>query len=190
MAFLSRLTNRFHSFVGQMREELQRREAELAEQERQRAFLYKLGNDFEDTAASMFDPGAFRQIHRTPRDDETNGRYVRDMGYPDLRFVENATGRRFWVECKFRAHVGPKWEIDWCTDEQLYRYKRIRERTREPVFIMIGVGGTVQQPERIYCLDLDRINFTTLFYGTYKRNRVYGKIDDLDGLLDLANRIG
>ena len=190
MAFLSRLTDRFHSFVGQMREDLRRREAELAEQERQRAFLYKLGNDFEDTAASLFDPGAFRQIHRTPRDDETNGRYVRDMGYPDLRFVENATGRRFWVECKFRAHVGPKWEIDWCTDAQLYRYKRIRERTREPVFIMIGLGGTVQQPERIYCLDLDRIFFTTLFYGTYKRNRVYEKIDDLDGLLDLANRVG
>lgn len=47
--------------------------------------------------------------------------------------------------------------------------------TRNPVFIMIGLGGTVQNPEKIFCLNLDRINFTTLYYGpdfdTYTRLR-------------------
>ncbi len=40
---------------------------------------------------------------------------------------------------------------------------------------MIGLGGTVQNPEKIFCLNLDRINFTTLYYGpdfdTYTRLR-------------------
>ncbi len=176
--------------IAEAEEQRRKREAEQAELKRQRDFLYKLGNDFEDTVASMFDPSAFRIIHRTPRDDECGGRYVRGMSYPDLRLVEIPTGRSFWVECKYRAHVGPKWEIEWCSEEQLTRYKRTMYHFDEKVFIMIGLGGTTENPERVYCLDLDRINFTTLFYGTYKYNRVRGTVSSLDELTELSNRTG
>lgn len=174
--------------IAEAEEQCRKQEAERAELKRQRDFLYKLGNDFEDTVASLFDPSLFRIIHRTPRDDETGGQYVRGMTYPDLRFVEIATGRSFWVECKFRAHVGPKWEVEWCSREQLTRYKRTMHKFDEKVFIAMGLGGTPQDPERIYILDLDRINFTTLFYGTYKNNRIYGGISSLDDIIDLSNR--
>lgn len=197
MSFLSKLNGDIRASVRRWRDErnrrieeakenARRRAAEQAERERQSRFLYGLGNDFEDTVASMFDPESFELIHRTPRHDDDDGRYVRGMAYPDLRFVEKSSGRSFWVECKFRAHVGPKWEIEWCNRDQLTRYKRTMHQYREPVLIVIGVGGTAQHPERIYCLNLDRVNFTTLYYGTYKDNRLHGRVTDLDGLLARA----
>lgn len=45
-------------------------------------------------------------------------------------------------------------------------YKKTMYRTHEPVLVIIGVGGTIKEPEHLYCLDLNRLNFTTLFYGT------------------------
>ena len=150
-------------------------------------FLYGLGNDFEETVASMFDPECFELIHQTPRHDENGGRYVRGMIYPDLRFVEKSTGRRFWVECKYRARAGPNWDIEWCSWNQLTRYKSTMHHYREPVLIIIGIGGTAQHPRKVYCMNLERVNFTTLHYWTYKDNRLHGRITNLDELLALAD---
>ena len=75
------------------------RERQLEQQRReedQRRFLYRLGNDFEDYVITMFDPERFELIHRTPTNDDTNGKFVHSMIYPDLRFRERSTGRRFW----------------------------------------------------------------------------------------------
>ena len=188
MSFLSRIRDGISAYMRRRREEQERLRAERAEQKRRRDFLYRLGNDFEDTVAEMFDPSLFELIHRTPRDDETDGRYVRGMELPDLRFREISTGRRFWVECKFRAHPREDWSIEWCSREQLTAYKRTMHEYREPVLAMIGLGGTVQRPERIYCLDVGEINYTTLFYGTYKDRRVHMKPAGLDVLLCIAHR--
>lgn len=166
--------------------ELAQREAE--ERQRQEDFLYALGNDFEDTVASMFDPSRFRQIHRTPRHDQAGGRYVPGMELPDLRFQEISTGRRFWVECKYRARPNPDWSLDWCSPQQLRSYKEAMRSTKEPVLILIGVGGPVRSPDRIYCLDLERLDNTTIFYGAYKGSRLYMKPYSLDALLYIGGQ--
>ena len=116
-------------------------EAAEAEQKRQRDYLYRLGNDFEDHVASMFDPSLFERIHRTPRDDETGGAYAEGMELPDLRFKEISTGRTFWVECKFRAHAGESWDVEWCGYRQLLVYRRVRERTGDPVLVFSDSEG-------------------------------------------------
>lgn len=171
-----------------IRQEAEARQKELEEEQRRADFLYALGNDFEDTVASMFDPSKFRQIHRTPRHDQNRGRYVPGMELPDLRFQEISTGKRFWVECKYRARPNQDWSLDWCSPEQLRSYKATRIRTKEPVLIFIGLGDPVSSPDRIYCLDLDRIDFTTLFYGTYRSNRICMRPQSLDSLLCLGNQ--
>lgn len=162
-----------------------RLEQERKEYER-RQRMYRRGNDFEDYVISMFDPERFDLIHRTPTNDDTNGRFVHSMVYPDLRFRERSTGRRFWVEVKFRSHTEDRGSITWCSDNQLRNYKRTMYESRNPVFIMIGLGGTTQNPDKVFCLDLERINFTTLFYGTYAHNRVYseriGSLEQLNAI--------
>ena len=198
MGFISSLLERIStSFAAwrtrrQERKEQRRIERErLLEQQRreeeQRRFLYRLGNDFEDYVISMFDPERFELIHRTPTNEDTNGRFVYSMVYPDLRFREKSTGRRFWVEVKYRARTEENGEITWCNDNQLRHYKRTMYETREPVFIMIGVGGSVRMPNKVYCLNLERINFTRLFYRTYCNNRVDSRqIDSLRTMFEIS----
>lgn len=166
----------------------QDRELQWAEAQRQRDFLYALGNSFEDTVIGMFDPSAFELIHRTPTDKDTHGRFVPSMALPDLRFRERSTGRRFWVECKYRARVAEDWSLEWCTEHQLREYHDAGRCTGEPVFVVIGIGGTVQRPELVYCLDVGPIHYTTLFYGTYKGHRVRGTVRSLDEIREIAGR--
>lgn len=187
MSAFSRIIASVKNYILSKREAREIRRREEAEYERQREFLFNLGNDFEDAVISMFDPELFKLIHRTPRYDETHGRYVRGMELPDLRFKEKSTGRKFWVECKYRAHYGEKWTIEWCNPNQLRNYKKTMYRTHEPVLVIIGVGGTIKEPEHLYCLDLNRLNFTTLFYGTYKNNRLFLRPHNLESLLYIAN---
>ena len=191
-----RISSSFERWRNRRQEEKERkqieRERRLEQQRReeeQRKFLYRLGNDFEDYVITMFNPEKFELIHRTPTNDDTNGRFVHSMVYPDLRFREIATGRKFWVEVKFRARTEDRGVITWCNDNQLRNYKKTMYESRNPVFIMIGLGGTVQNPEKIFCLNLDRINFTTLYYGTYVHNRVINRrIESFEELIDIDGK--
>ena len=106
-----RISSSFERWRNRRQEEKERkqieRERRLEQQRReeeQRKFLYRIGNDFEYYVITMFNPEKFELIHRTPTNDDTNGRFVHSMVYPDLRFREIATGRKFWVEVKF-GHI-------------------------------------------------------------------------------------
>lgn len=170
------------------RQERQRIEAERRIAEEHKRHMYRKGNEFEDYVKGMFPEDRFTLIHRTPTNDDTGGRYVHSMIYPDLRFVDKTTGRRFWVEVKYRSQTESDGCIVWCTDNQLTNYKRTMYESREKVFIFMGVGGTVQKPNKVYCLDLENINFTKLFYGTYKDHRImFGKVESLKQIEYIAN---
>ncbi len=197
-SFLSGLKRFFHDWAEnrrieadkrrierQRREALRRQEQQRIEAERRRAEehkrqMYRKGNEFEDYVKGMFPEDRFTLIHRTPTNDDTGGRYVHSMIYPDLRFIDKATGRKFWVEVKYRSHAESDGNIVWCADNQLTNYKRTMYESRNKVFIIIGVGGTIHNPDKVYCLDLENINFTKLFYGTYKNHRImFSKVESL-----------
>ena len=166
------------------REEEKRRQAEIRRREEEhKQAMYRRGNEFEDYVRNMFPEDRFTLIHRTPTHESTGGRFVDSMVYPDLRFIDKASGRRFWVEVKFRSHAEQDGSIVWCTDNQLRNYKRTMYESGEKVLIMMGVGGTVNDPSRVYCLDLENINFTRLFYKTYRDHRVmYRRVESLKQL--------
>lgn len=166
------------------REEERRREAEIRrrEEEHKRA-MYRKGNEFEDYVRNMFPEDKFTLIHRTPTYESAGGRFVDSMVYPDLRFIDKTSGRKFWVEVKFRSHAEQDSSIEWCTENQLTNYKRTMYESGEKVLVLIGVGGTVKDPARVYCLDLENINFTKLFYKTYKDHRImFGTVESLKQL--------
>lgn len=168
----------------QIRNEERRRQAVARQKEEEhKRQMYRKGSGFENYVRSMFPDDKFILIHRTPTNDDTGGRYTHDMIYPDLRFIDKATGRKFWVEVKYRSHAENDGSIIWCADNQLTNYKRTMYESRNKVFIMLGVGGTVDRPAKVYCLDLDDINFTKLFYGTYKSHRImFGTVESLKQL--------
>lgn len=145
---------------------------------------YKQNKDFEDTARFLFNRRTFKQIPYPSSDDDEG--HPSDLEYRGLRFEEISTGRRFWVECKYRPDVCGEWKTDYLVDDQFFLYKRIRARTGEPVFLMTGLGGTTWLPEIMYCLNLDEIHFATFHYGSYDCNRVDDVINSLDELIRIA----
>ena len=173
------------------REREERLRVQKIEEEKERRFLYRLGNDFESYVVSMFDPEKFELIHRTPTNDDTNGKYVKSMKFPDLRFRERSSGISFWVECKYRARTEDLGNITWCTERQLKNYKRTYYDTRDTIFIMLGLGGSVMAPNKVFCLNLEKINFTKLFYSTYCTNRVkVDRIESYQQLLEISELKG
>lgn len=198
MSFTERISAWWRSYSEKREAERRfRREKEeqlriqRAKEEKEKRFLYQLGNDFESYVITMFDPGRFDLIHRTPTNEDTGGRYVRSMRLPDLGFRERSTGRKFWVECKYRARTEDLGTITWCTDNQLRNYKRTYYDTGDTVFIMMGLGGHVRAPDKVFCLNLERINFTRLFYSTYCTNRVIGnRIESYQQLLEISELKG
>ena len=162
------------------------------EQERQRyehqQRNFRIGNEFEDYVIKMFDPRRFELIHRTPTNRDTGGRFVSSMAYPDLRFREISTGRQFWVEVKYRSHTEERGNITWGSYPQLRSYKNAREISGEPVFVVIGIGGNSHDPDRVFTLNLDWVNYTTLYYRTYAQNRIFfGRIDSFEQLRTLSS---
>ena len=196
MSLIDRIRSWLESFSE--KREIKRRERRLREEKIRRAgekqleeerFLYRLGNAFEDYVAGMFDSEKFELTHRTLTNEDTGGKFVKSMVLPDLGFKEKSTGKRFWVECKFRAKTEDLGDIVWCTDNQLRNYKRTYYKYREPVFIMMGVKGTVLNPNKVYCLNLEKINFTKLFYSTYSNHQVKtDKIDSLKQMFEISGR--
>ena len=87
---------------------------------------YKRGKQFEDWALRLFPAESFNIIHKTVGGADLDGRYTEDCVYPDYKFRDRATGKEFWVECKYRSHRGEKGSLEWTDQIHLQRYKRIR----------------------------------------------------------------
>ena len=134
---------------------------------------YKRGKQFEDWALYLFPAESFNIIHKTVGGADLDGRYTEDCIYPDYKFRDRATGKEFWVECKYRSHRGEKGSLEWTDQIHLQRYKRIRKETGIPVFILIGLGGYPDDPEELLFFNLDKAPYATLFYSIQSDMQTY-----------------
>lgn len=133
---------------------------------------YRIGKLFEDYALKIFPEEAFTIVHKTVGAADLNGRYTEDCINPDYKFRDRATGKEFWVECKYRSHRGEHGAIEWTDQEHLQTYKRIRKETGIKVYVLIGLGGRPDDPQELLFFDLDEKGFATLFYSIQDQLRI------------------
>jgi len=88
---------------------------------------------------------------------------------PDLEVEHAVSGDVFGVECKYRAshHLG---RLPWAKEYQLRKYGRYREAGRA-LFVVIGLGGTPERPDYMYCIPAWRAAHTMLDADGLKRYR-------------------
>jgi hypothetical protein len=88
---------------------------------------------------------------------------------PDLEVEYAATGDAFGVECKYRAShfLG---RIPWAKEYQLRKYGRYRGSGKR-LFIVIGLGGTPEKPDYMYCVPAWQAVSTMLDIDLLKRYR-------------------
>lgn len=133
---------------------------------------YDVGKKFEDYVMELFPAKHFNIVHKTVGAADLNGRFTEDCVYPDYKFRDLETGRTFWIECKYRSHYERDGSVTWTDDKHLEKYKDIQKKTGTKIYIILGVGGKPSRPEKMYCFDLDRNGFKTLYPSRLRQQEI------------------
>ncbi|WP_321416577.1 hypothetical protein [uncultured Methanomethylovorans sp.] len=81
---------------------------------------------------------------------------------PDLLIRYNLTGEEFYVECKYRSYFYEN-KFQWSTSEQMNRYLRFAYEQNKPFFVVLGLGGTPDKPEKIFCIPIQEAKYPALY---------------------------
>ena len=126
------------------------------------AELYLKGREFQNFIERMFPGREFEFTHRADLDGSK---------LPDFHIKDRKTREGFWVEVKYRSRLfNDKFPI--CNKERLDSYKAFEASQKpEKVFMIFGLGGNAGDPEEIFCLPLDQIEFPDLFRSKFNQGK-------------------
>lgn len=113
------------------------------------------GVAFEQWVADRFPKERFRIKHWRSDKMSPTGQYAESNKDPDLE-VDLLLGRNshpFAVECKWRARMNDG-AVQFAEAYQIVNYRKFAERTKRPVFIVLGVGGEPSAPEFLFVVPL------------------------------------
>ncbi len=79
---------------------------------------------------------------------------------PDFLVTERSTGKKFAMVCVFQPkfHVSddePGEYLECGTPEQIKAYRQFAHFESMPFFLVTGVGGLPDHPERVFCIPVD-----------------------------------
>lgn len=132
---------------------------------------YSKGDLFEELVIDLFPDNIYTVIQFTTRREDLDGRFIEQAKFPDIRLRHEPSGHQFWVECKFRSSTYQN-KLHWCESYQLQRYREIQEMVRpEKVFVVVGLGGACNNPESMYCMPLDEVQYPGLYLNTIQKYR-------------------
>ncbi len=121
--------------------------------------LKEKGDQFEQFVVKKFEQRYFT-LKEWRSDKGINGRYAESNKNPDLEIEFHLKGVKttFAVECKWRQNYY-KGGVEWAKERQLERYNDFAIDRKIPVFIIIGVGGTPDNPDEIFVIPLNTLKF-------------------------------
>jgi hypothetical protein len=121
----------------------------------------KNGNDFEGYVVKKFDEKYFT-IKNWRSDKYIDGRYAEDNPAPDLLLDFNLKDKSYLlaVECKWRSkYYNNGFDMN---EKDLAKYQQYEQTKKIPVFIVIGIGGTGSNPEKLYAVKLSSVKHSFL----------------------------
>lgn len=110
----------------------------------------KNGLDFEKYVIKKFDSTYFTVLEWAG-DKYVDGIYAEGNKNPDMimEFRLKDVKRKFAVECKFRSNLY-NGGVKFADNGQIERYKNFEKKHAIPVFIVIGVGGSGANPQKLF----------------------------------------
>lgn len=116
------------------------------------------GDAFEKWVVSHFNKKVFK-LTEWRSDKYHQGRYAESNTYPDLELeLMKEEGITFAVECKYRSEFKDG-SIKWADENNIENYNRFSNDKGIPVIIVIGVGGSADSPEKVYCVKLESLKY-------------------------------
>lgn len=117
---------------------------------------FKKGDEFEDfIRKNLFQKSNFTMVERTHTYDTNKDDYVESTLKPDFKFRSLKTGNEFYIEAKWRQSLFNN-SIKWSYPKQFERYQSYSKDCT--VYIVIGLGGTPNNPNNIYMENIDCID--------------------------------
>lgn len=138
------------------------------------------GDEFESFLREhIYTSDKFDLVHKTHNFSKNKKDFIETSLYPDFLFRDKKTKEEFYVEAKYREKLF-NGKIDWSSEEQLKRYKKIaKEKT---TYIAIGFGGRPKFPKVLYIINLMDIKYPDLFPSKIEN---YKKTTPQKGVTDL-----
>jgi len=132
------------------------------------------GDKFEDYVISKFnmltesekkDPFLKRHgrhiLLERRSDKGEDGVFPESNKHPDLEIgcylYQDKNPHKFAVECKFRRDY-MNGKVQFVSQKKLADYKEYARKNDMPTFIVLGVGGYSNDPQRMFVIPLDRLN--------------------------------
>jgi len=131
---------------------------------------YVVGRKFENVVMRMFPEEDWILFKMTQGYQVNKERYEKNSEEPDFRFQHRNSKRFVNIECKYRSGLFDG-KVKWCEYYQLKRYKRIDDKHHN-VYIILGLRGKPNKPERIFRIPLADIKYNALFEGWLKNYEV------------------
>ena len=119
-----------------------------------------VGHQFEQWVIERFLKSADCSLMewRSDKSISTNGHTYRpsSSSNPDIVFSiqQNRVSFRFAVECKYRTKASGV----IVKDANMQRYRNYMTETNQPVFLVLGIGGTPENPDCVYAVPLQDIS--------------------------------
>lgn len=142
----------------------------------ERQINYQKGVDFERYVALLFNKYISIKDWTNDSSDKKAGIEVESDKNPDFTLVFKPRNKKFAVECKYRSY--PIWNnkindyvIHWSYPGQIQAYNKFSEAEEMPVFIVIGLGGTPDNPEYMYCIPLDEARYPAIYPSVFNKHK-------------------
>jgi hypothetical protein len=128
------------------------------------------GDAFENYVVDHFDKQYFSIVFWSGDHCRKRNIRVESDTYPDLviRYNRSNKNETFAVECKYRKNHY-KGKLNWSKYGQIERYTDFQELTQIPVFVVIGLGGEPDKPDRMFCIPLNDIDYVGLYPSVYEK---------------------
>lgn len=126
---------------------------------------FEKGTTFERYVVNLFNNSTYVSIQDWTRDlsDKHKGIKVESDSGPDLIVRYKPTDERFAVECKYRSHLCEDDKLVWTTFDKLKQYNQYWINNKIPMFILIGMGGSPDDVDRMFCIPLHEAKYSELY---------------------------
>ena len=143
------------------------------------------GYRFEKYVENLFPERTFQLVDKTHTFQDNSKRYVESSMNYDFIFRHKPTKNEFAVEAKYRSGLGKKGMLSWSNPQQLRRYQDFATNQRIPYFVIIGLGGEDNAPDKMFCLPLKEAKYPDLYSSVYRNFERNPKTDFFwkDGIL-------
>jgi len=129
---------------------------------------FVVGLRFEDYVEDLFSDKYFSVVEKTHSTETNQERYVESSMNPDFVFRYAPSGEMFAVECKYRSGLN-NGMLEWTYPKQLGRYRKFAQERKMPVYIVIGLDGDDDAPDRMFNIPLEEAKYPKLYPSVFNR---------------------